>query len=135
MLTRGSHKLTKKNDSSFFFVSLSCTSWAPLVRLSCAWWKSYFLYIFKCFWSFLTMQTHAQACVRWSKYTTLYLQATMAGFMAVYELPNAIRGKQGLSLGLHQGIRVRAKRCYEAEVEGVWTSTKLLFIPCTLFTG
>ena len=26
--------------------------------------------IFECFWSFLTMQTHVQAFVRWSKYTT-----------------------------------------------------------------
>ena len=30
-----------------------------------------FLIIFLCFWSFLTVRTHAQACVRWSKYTTL----------------------------------------------------------------
>ena len=26
--------------------------------------------IFECFWSFLTMRTHAQACIYWSKYTT-----------------------------------------------------------------
>ena len=29
-----------------------------------------FLLIFKCCWSFSTMQTHAQACVCWSKYIT-----------------------------------------------------------------
>ena len=39
----------------------------PAFRLG---WKRYFLPIFECFWSFSTMQMHAQACVRWSKYTT-----------------------------------------------------------------
>ena len=37
-------------------------------------WASYEIcglyMIFKCFSLFLTMQTHAQACVHWSKYTT-----------------------------------------------------------------
>ena len=33
--------------------------------------KGTFFIIFQCFSSFLTMQTHAQACVGWSKYTTV----------------------------------------------------------------
>ena len=33
--------------------------------------KGTFSMIFKCFSSFLTMQTHAQACISWLKYTTL----------------------------------------------------------------
>ena len=38
--------------------------------LWCMMKKVHFLLIFKCFWSFSTMQTHTQACIRWSKYTT-----------------------------------------------------------------
>ena len=33
------------------------------MSLSCIWWKKYFFDNFKCFSLFLTMQTHAQACV------------------------------------------------------------------------
>ena len=54
------------DQQTFFFIFLC----KPLVCLSCAWWKRYYLLIFKCFWLFLTMRTHAQACIRWSKYTT-----------------------------------------------------------------
>ena len=39
----------------------------PAFRLG---WKRYFLPNFECFWSFSTMQMHAQACVRWLKNTT-----------------------------------------------------------------
>ena len=28
----------------------------------------------KCFWSFSTMRTHAQACILWSKYTTVWFE-------------------------------------------------------------
>ena len=55
-------RLTKKNEEKLY-VSLLCASRAHDE-------KGTFLLIFKCFWSFATMQTHAQACVRWSKYTT-----------------------------------------------------------------
>ena len=65
----GSHSqsLTNKLFSSVFFVFLC----EPLVSLSCAWWKKYFLLIFECFQSFSTMRTHACAYVRWSKFTTI----------------------------------------------------------------
>ena len=65
----GSHSqsLTNKLFSSFFFVRLT---WASCM---CAWWKRYFFIIFQCLSLFLTMQTHAQACIRWSKYTTYFL--------------------------------------------------------------
>ena len=42
----------------------------PYVILSCVRWKKYFLIISKHFSLFLTMWTHAQECVHWSKYTT-----------------------------------------------------------------
>ena len=75
MRTRGSlekRRKTKKivaDQQTFFFIF----HWEPLVSLSCAWWKGTFLLIFECFWSFSAMRTHAQACIRWSKYTTLVL--------------------------------------------------------------
>ena len=50
--------------SLFFFVSLT---WAFHEHDE----KGTFLLIFECFQSFSTMQTHAQACLCWSKYTTL----------------------------------------------------------------
>ena len=56
-------KLTDKLFSSFFFVSLT---WASGMHDE----KGNFLIIFKCFWSFLNMQMHAQACICWSKNTT-----------------------------------------------------------------
>ena len=61
----GSHSqsLTNKLFSSFIFVSFM---WASHVHDE----KGTFLLIFECFLSFSTMQTHVQACVCWSKYTT-----------------------------------------------------------------
>ena len=54
----------KFHFSPCFYVSLT---WA-----SCAYdEKSTFLIIFKCFSLFSTMWTHAQACICWSKYTTI----------------------------------------------------------------
>ena len=58
--------VTPKSCLTFFFVSLK---WACRVHDE----KSTFLLIFECLWLFSTMQTHAQACVRWSKYTTTML--------------------------------------------------------------
>ena len=54
---------------TFFFVFLH----EHYMSLLYSWWKRYFFMIFKCFWSFSTMQTHAQACICWSKYTTAIL--------------------------------------------------------------
>ena len=51
--------------SSFFFMRLT---WASCAHNE----KGTFFIIFECFLSFSTMRTHAQACVRWSKYTTLH---------------------------------------------------------------
>ena len=53
-------------QQTFFFVFL-CESY---VCLSCAWLKRYFFTHFQMFLIFLTMRTHTQACIRWSKYTT-----------------------------------------------------------------
>ena len=55
-----------ENDQkpSFFIESLS---WASRVHDE----KGTFLLIFECFYRFSTMRTHAQACVRWLKYTTV----------------------------------------------------------------
>ena len=62
----GSHSqsLTNKLFFPFFFAFLP----EPCVSLSWAWWKRYFFTNFRVF---LTMQMHAQACIRWSKYTTV----------------------------------------------------------------
>ena len=61
----GSHSqsLTNKLFFAFCYESLSCASLAHEE-------KHIFLFIFLCFQSFSTMQTHAQACVLWLKYTT-----------------------------------------------------------------
>ena len=43
--------------------------------------KILFLVIFECFWLFSTMQMHAQACVRWSKYTTANTMLSSIGMV------------------------------------------------------
>ena len=57
--------LPMTDQQTFFFVFLR----EPYVSFSCAWYKGAFFIIFLCFWSFSTMRRHAQACIRWSKYT------------------------------------------------------------------
>ena len=53
----------------------------PYMNLSCVPWKKYFfLVIFKRFSLFSTMWMHAQACVRWSKYTTLDAHLPLLSF-------------------------------------------------------
>ena len=73
-----------KNDqkhskrSKTFFIGFLCK---PYMSLLCAWWKRYFFTHFQVFWSFSTMQTHAQACFCWSKYTTfVYLFRSFTNF-------------------------------------------------------
>ena len=56
----------KRRKQTFLFGFLRFSSWASRVHDE----KGTFLLIFKCFQSFSTIQTHAQACVCWSKYTT-----------------------------------------------------------------
>ena len=53
----------KKRLSVVYFNQRTCAC-ICMVEIN---WK-HFLLIFKCFWSFLTMRTRAQACVCWSKY-------------------------------------------------------------------
>ena len=57
--------------STFFIMHMRGSRKAnKVVSLSCAWWKGTFFIIFECFLLFSTMRMHAQASVRWSKYTT-----------------------------------------------------------------
>ena len=69
-LTRGLRRKMKKNEENSLLVS----DWEWLLK---AGWHlkagcSFGIFIiFLCFWSFSTMRTHAQACIRWSKYTTV----------------------------------------------------------------
>ena len=53
------------NSTSFAHIPMYALH-EPLIRMIK---KSMFLIILKHFYRFLAMQTHAQACVRWSKYT------------------------------------------------------------------
>ena len=70
-----SQLLTNKLFSLFFIESLS---WASRVHDK----KGTFLLIFECFRSFSTIRTHAQACLRWSKYTThQYEQFNLSNFI------------------------------------------------------
>ena len=59
-----SQSQTNKKFSSFFFVSLLCATCVHDENVT-------FFIIFECFLLFLTMRTHAQACILWSKYTIL----------------------------------------------------------------
>ena len=53
---------------TFFYMSNAC-EWCKCSLKKDE--KDTFVMIFKCFWFFSTMQMHAQACICWSKYTTL----------------------------------------------------------------
>ena len=67
MSTSSWESLPIADKQTFFFIFLH----APYMSLSYAWWKRYFFMIFKCFWSFLIVFDHANACACWLKYTTL----------------------------------------------------------------
>ena len=62
----GSHSqsLTNKLFSLFFFMR---PTWASRAHDE----KGTFFIIFRCFLSFSTIRMHAQACIGWSKYTTI----------------------------------------------------------------
>ena len=88
---------------SFFFVSLT---WASRAHDE----KGTFLLIFECFWSVLTMRTHAHACVRWSKYTTCV--PTVFKISEVSNVLKAWSPYMGCAIGNHGCCVQHGKRCY-----------------------
>ena len=116
----GSHSQSLTNElfSSFFLMRLT---WASCM---CAWWKRYFFIIFQCLSLFLTMQTHAQACIRWSKYTTHFSSGPCCQFLYWHSI--------GVSIGSSSGGIVKAsmpRKNYSLPV------TSFLFGHCSHLQG
>ena len=124
----GSHSQSLTNElfSSFFLMRLT---WASCM---CAWWKRYFFIIFQCLSLFLTMQTHAQACIRWSKYTTHFSSGPCCQFLYWHSIGVSIGSSSG---GIVKSINAKKKLFSPCDKFFIWTLFTLARFTNLTFKG